>query len=247
MKDSDKTKKQLINELNEMKRKVAGLKTPQQVEEKLTWLASMVEFSNDAIVGMSLEGIIFSWNSGAERIYGYKADEVIGRPVFILAPSYGEITSNLERIKLGERVDYYETVRVRKDFRQIQVSLTISPIRDASGKVIGASTIARDITGQKLIEEKLRTSEARFRAVFEGTSVGITLINREGRLVESNPALQEMLGYNGQELANMVFAELIYPDDKVNFIEMFNDLWAGRQDSYQMEKRYARKVAGWFG
>jgi len=74
MKDFDKTKKQLINELDDLKRKVAGLKTPQQVEEKLTWLASMVEFSNDAIVGMSLQGIISSWNSGAERIYGYKAD-----------------------------------------------------------------------------------------------------------------------------------------------------------------------------
>jgi len=147
----------------------------------------------------------------------------------------------MERIKLGERVNYYETVRVRKDFRQIQVSLTISPIRDASGKVIGASTIARDITGQKLIEEKLRTSEARFRAIFEGTSVGITLINREGRLVESNPALQEMLGYNGRELANMVFNELIYPDDMANYVGLFNDLWAGALDSYQMEKSYARK------
>lgn len=241
MKDVDKTKEQLIDELNEMRKKVASLKTPQQVEEKLTWLASIVEFSDDAIVGMSLEGIIFSWNSGAERIYGYTADEVIGRPVFILAPSYDEITSNLERIRLGERINYYETVRVRKDFRRIQVSLTISPIRDASGKVIGASTVARDITGQKLIEEKLRTSEARFRAIFEGTSVGITLINREGRLVESNPALQEMLGYNGRELANMVFTELIYPADTANYIGLFNSLWAGRQDSYQMEKRYARK------
>ncbi|MCG9969046.1 PAS domain S-box protein [Pelotomaculum terephthalicicum JT] len=241
MKDQDKTKKRLIDELNEMRRRITNLKTPQLVEEKLTWLASIVEFSNDAIVGMSLEGLIFSWNAGAERIFGYTANEVIGRPVFILAPNYDEITKNLERIKLGERVNYYETVRVRKDFRQIQVSLTISPIRDTSGKVIGASTIARDITGQKLIEEKLRTSEARFRAIFEGTSVGITLINREGRLVESNPALQEMLGYNGRELANMVFNELIYPDDMANYVGLFNDLWAGALDSYQMEKSYARK------
>ncbi|OPX92114.1 PAS domain S-box protein [Pelotomaculum sp. PtaB.Bin117] len=241
MKDQDKTKKRLIDELNEMWRRITNLKTPQLVEEKLTWLASIVEFSNDAIVGMSLEGLIFSWNAGAERIFGYTANEVIGRPVFILAPNYDEIAKNLERIKLGERVNYYETVRVRKDFRQIQVSLTISPIRDTSGKVIGASTIARDITGQKLIEEKLRTSEARFRAIFEGTSVGITLINREGRLVESNPALQEMLGYNGRELANMVFNELIYPDDMANYVGLFNDLWAGALDSYQMEKSYARK------
>ena len=120
-------------------------------------LAAIVESSDDAIYAKTLEGAILSWNHGAERMYGYSAAEVVGRPVSILVPprSTDEVPQILERIKGGERVDHFETVRVRKDGEALDVSLSVSPVRDASGRIVGASTIARDITEQKRLREAL--------------------------------------------------------------------------------------------
>jgi PAS domain S-box-containing protein len=125
-------------------------------------LAAIIESSNDAIVGETLEGIVTDWNKSAERIYGYAASEIVGRSVRILVPGerHAEITEMLERIKKGEVIDHFETLRVRKDGRQIHVSLVVSPIRDASGRVLGLSAIARDITERKQLEaEVLHISE----------------------------------------------------------------------------------------
>ena len=121
------------------------------------FLAAIVESSDDAIYGKTLEGNILSWNHGAEGIYGYSAAEMVGRPVSVLAPptKTDEIPQILEKVKRGERVSHFETARVRKDGEVIDVSLNISPIRDASGKIIGASTTARDITEQKKMREAM--------------------------------------------------------------------------------------------
>jgi PAS domain S-box-containing protein len=121
------------------------------------FLAAIVESSDDAIYGKTLEGIILSWNHGAERMYGYSVAEIVGRPVSVLVPPTcpDEIPQILERLKRGERVDHFETVRVRKNGETFDVSLNVSPVRDASGKIIGASTIARDITEQKKLREAL--------------------------------------------------------------------------------------------
>jgi PAS domain S-box-containing protein len=117
-------------------------------------LAAIVEFSDDAIVGKDLNGVIFSWNAGAERIFGYRPEEAIGRPVTMLIPQdrHNEEPEILARIRRGERVDHFETVRRRKDGTLIDISLTISPIKDASGRIVGASKIARDITEKKRME-----------------------------------------------------------------------------------------------
>lgn len=132
-------------------------------EERLYFLASIVESSDDAIIGKTLDGIILSWNPGAQRIYGYSADEVIGKPISILVPPDrpDELPQLLERISQGQRIDHFETVRMRKDGKRIDVSLTISPIKDTTGKIIGASTIARDITERKRIEKELRQQQER--------------------------------------------------------------------------------------
>ncbi|HZI61773.1 MAG TPA: PAS domain S-box protein [Pyrinomonadaceae bacterium] len=125
-------------------------------------LASIVESSDDAIISKDLNGIVSSWNRGAERVFGYKADEVIGKSITILIPDelYDEEEAILNRIRSGRSVDHYETVRQRKDGTLINISLTISPIRDESGRVIGASKIARDITDEKrALEEKARLLE----------------------------------------------------------------------------------------
>jgi PAS domain S-box-containing protein len=122
------------------------------------WLAAIVDSSDDAIVSKTLEGIVTSWNPAAERLFGYAADEIIGRPIATLAPPdrENEMSAILERIRRGEKVDHFETVRRRKDGSLVDVSLTVSPIRDEKGRIVGASKIARDITARKQAEERQR-------------------------------------------------------------------------------------------
>jgi PAS domain S-box-containing protein len=126
-------------------------------EETRQRLAAIVESSDDAILSKDLNGILMSWNSGAQRLFGYTADEMLGKSVTILIPDdhLDEEPKILERIRRGERVEPYETVRRRKDGSLIDISLTVSPIMDASGKVVGASKIARDITERKRSEQAL--------------------------------------------------------------------------------------------
>jgi PAS domain S-box-containing protein len=130
-------------------------------------LASIVETSDDAIVSKDLNGIITSWNGGAERLFGYTAAEVLGKPVTLLIPPdrHSEEPEILERIRRGKRVDHYETVRRRKDGGLLDISLSVSPLKDADGKIVGASKIARDITERKRAHErqKLVVSEMKHR------------------------------------------------------------------------------------
>lgn len=123
-------------------------------------LAAIVDSSQDAVVGKTLDGIITAWNQGAESIFGYSAAEIIGAPVSRLIPPdrADEMRLILDRIRAGERVEHYETERLTRDGRRINVSLTISPVRDETGRIIGASKIARDITSQRAMEERLRQS-----------------------------------------------------------------------------------------
>src|SRR5262249_50110306 len=138
-------------------------------EERFRRLASIIESSDDAIIGKSLNGIITSWNRGAERLFGYTAEEAVGKPATIVIPPdrHEEERSIRERIGRGVRIEHYETVRVRKDGSSIVVSLTVSPVKDVEGRIAGASIIARDITEQK-------RAEAREKALM----ATITLMNR---------------------------------------------------------------------
>src|SRR2546428_4901551 len=114
------------------------------------YLAAIVESSDDAIIGKTLDGTIISWNPGAEQIYGYRAEEVIGRPISILVPPdhTDELPTIFERLRSGERIDHYQTVRMHKDGKRITVSVTISPVRDERGQIVGASAAARVIAAQ---------------------------------------------------------------------------------------------------
>jgi PAS domain S-box-containing protein len=140
-----------------------------QAEEAQRTLISIVESSQDAIVGKSLDGIITSWNLGAERLYGYSAEEIVGHSVVeLLPPSHkNELPAILHRLAAGGHVEHYDALRVRKDGRHIDVSVTVSPVRNASGAIIGASAIARDITDRKRAEEALRKKEADLRSLNE--------------------------------------------------------------------------------
>jgi PAS domain S-box-containing protein len=128
-------------------------------EERLRWLASIVDSSDDAIVSKNLDGVVTSWNRGAERVFGYAAEEAIGQPITIVIPKdrQDEERTILTRIRRGERIDHFETVRQRKDGSLIVVSLTVSPVKSANGKIVGASKIARDISAQKRSQEQIVT------------------------------------------------------------------------------------------
>jgi PAS domain S-box-containing protein len=128
-------------------------------EERLRWLGSIVDSSDDAIVSKSLDGVVTSWNRGAERVFGYAAEEAIGQPITIVIPKdrRDEERTILTRIRRGERIDHFETVRQRKDGSLIFVSLTVSPVKSANGEIVGASKIARDISAQKRSQEQIVT------------------------------------------------------------------------------------------
>ncbi|MEI8375759.1 MAG: PAS domain S-box protein [Planctomycetota bacterium] len=140
----------------------ADITERKRAEETKSLLASIVECSCDAILSKTMDGIVLTWNAGAEELYGYRAEEIVGKSVSILAsPDHSdELPQVLERIRRGERIDQYETVRMTKGGKLIPVSLTVSPITDARGRITGASTIARDITEQKRREEELRGKNA---------------------------------------------------------------------------------------
>ena len=132
-----------------------------ELRDSQNHLALIVDSSQDAIIGKTLDGIVTHWNQGAEHIYGYTAQEMIGRPISVLAPNerVDEIPAILDKIRLGQRVDYFDSVRVTKDKRNLNVSISVSPIYDTDRQVVGASTIARNITSQKKIEEQLQQSQ----------------------------------------------------------------------------------------
>ena len=143
-------------------------------------LAAIVESSDDAIISKTLAGVITSWNRGAQRIFGYSAEEVVGKHISLLMPPerIEDLTHILERVRRGEQVDHYETKRRTKDDRIIDVSLTVSPIRDADGNIIGASKVARDITEQK--RAAMEREEAEFRSVLESAPDAIVIIDGQG-------------------------------------------------------------------
>jgi len=173
----------------------------------------LIESAEDYAIFMADPvGRILSWNSGAERLYGYSAEEAVGRPVVsLLVPPdrREEVAGIYTRLREGERVRH-ETVRVAKGGRLLEVALTVSPIRDGRGDVVGAATIARDVTERKRAQEALSRSEERYRAVVEQSAEGLYLVDSvTRRILETNPALQNMLGYTAEELRGMELHEIV--------------------------------------
>src|ERR1700722_3212925 len=166
------------------------------IERSQAHLAAIVTSSDDAILSKTLEGTITSWNAGAERMFGYTAEEMIGQPILRLIPRELHIEEDriIQQIRAGQRIEHYETMRLTKDGRRIPVSLTISPIKDAAGKIVGASKIARDITERKQAEEARRVSEERYRILFDLGPVAVYSCDASGVIRDFNHRAAELWG-----------------------------------------------------
>ncbi len=165
-------------------------------------LAAIVNSSEDAIVSKTLDGMVTSWNKGAERIFGYTAAKMVGHPISLLAASgiVDEMPRILDTIRRGERIEHYETLRRRKDGRIIDIALTISPIRDAAGRIVGASKIARDITDAKRAAAALIESEALLRSILDTVPDGMVVIDARGTVQSFSAAAEHMFGYSAEEV-----------------------------------------------
>jgi PAS domain S-box-containing protein len=183
------------------------------VRERTQTLAAIVENSDDAIISLDLSGVVTSWNAGAERIFGYPAAEAIGRSGMLIIPPdrRDEEAEVLDRIRRGERVDHFQTVRRTRDHRRLYVSLTVSPIREADGTIVGASKIARDITERTLAEEALRQSQATTLALIDSAAEGILIVDEQGRIVVANRQVEAMFGYAESELLGQPL-EILLPE-----------------------------------
>jgi PAS domain S-box-containing protein len=206
-------------------------------------LAAIVESSDDAIIGKTTDGRITSWNRGAEDIYGYSAGDIIGRNITVLSPPdrRDEVTRILEKIRRGERVEHFETVRLTSEGRRIHVSLSVSPILDKEGRTSGAAAISRDITGRKQAEEALRQSEQRFRRLVDGNIIGV-LVADSTRIIEANDVYLRMVGYSREELEGgaLRWREMTPPEWAAADLKRTEELMAsGACTPY--EKEYYRK------
>ncbi|MEW6330609.1 MAG: PAS domain S-box protein, partial [Pseudomonadota bacterium] len=189
-----------------------------EAEESSRWLATLVESTGDAVVGKTLDGIVLSWNYGAEKIYGYTAKEMIGRPISILMPPdrIDDMPRILESIQSGVEIHQFETERIRKDGQRIFVALTISPIRDATGAIRGASTVARDITDRKRADQALLRSQSFLAQAQEIGGIGswVSSLGPDKRLWWSRESYLIFGIAEGTAIDNDTFFGVVHPDDR---------------------------------
>jgi PAS domain S-box-containing protein len=203
-------------------------------------LAAIVESSEDAIMATSVDGLIHSWNRGAEAVFGYARDEVLGKNVSILmAP---ERQSDLDyftgQLLQGIDVSQFESLCLRKDGSRFHVSVTGSPVRSSTGEILSMCAVLRDTSQRWQSEERLRQSEARFRGVFDDAPVGIYLAGPDSRIIQVNKAFCRMLGYSKEELLARSWPELCHPDDEAMALERKKQLHSSEVESSGGETRY---------
>jgi len=196
------------------------------------YLASIVESSHDAIIGVDLKGLVTAWNAAAERVFGYRPDEIVGRPVATLFPPsrYDSECQLIQRVAGGETLTHYRTQRVRKDGAVLDVSLTLSPIRDANGIIIGASKIVDDVTEQMLKERHMRRLEAHrdyLADLVESSNDAIVAGTLDGRIASWNKAAEKMFGYTAGEVVGLSLSVLSPPDRRQDAEDIFQRLMGG--------------------
>jgi PAS domain S-box-containing protein len=197
----------------------------QSAADTVRRLASVVTSSNDAIFGKTLEGIVTSWNPGAEEIYGYSAQEMIGRSISVTIPPdlLDDFQTTMQQVTRGEQVRQHETLRIRKDGKPLHVSLSVSPIRDETGKIVGASTTARDIGDRIQAEEKLREASRYSRSLLEASLDPLVTISREGKITDANEAAEKATGVPRAQLIGSDFSNYFSEPEKARhgYLQVF--------------------------
>ncbi|MGB9978406.1 PAS domain S-box protein [Methanobacterium sp.] len=198
-----------------------------KAEEKIQIFANIVESSDDAIITKSFDGTVTSWNRGAEHIYGYSSDEIIGKPISLLESDIfkGETKRLIEKIKNGERIRHYETLRLKKDNTLINVSITLSPVFDTSGELVAISTIARDITEKKRAEEDLKLANRYNRSLIEASLDPLVTIGPDGKINDVNYSTELITGYARDELIGTDFSDYFTEPEKAREVyqQVFQD------------------------
>ena len=202
-------------------------------------LAAIVESSDDAIIGKNLNGIITSWNRGAEKIFGHAASDMTGTSIMRLIPAdrQDEEKHILGKIRDGESLEHFETVRQTKDGRRLDVSVTVSPIKDAGGRIIGVSKVARDITERRRAEEALRGSQERLRIVTENARVGLPRWSTGSECYTfANAAYAQILGLPSPEIIGRRVADVLAPLYEEQIRPRLDQAFAGKRVSYELRK-----------
>jgi PAS domain S-box-containing protein len=204
-------------------------------------LAAIIASSQDAIIGKDLDSIVNSWNRGAEKIFGYTAAEMIGTSITRLMPADRQDEENqiLDRIKRGQNVEHFETLRLTKDGRLINVSVTASPIRDSAGRIVGVSKSARDITKRKQEEEATRASEARYRTLFDHAPDGIVIADPQSYYLDANATMCRMLGRTRDELIGLHASDIVVPGEVAQIEPAISAIKTTLE--YRREWRFRRK------
>jgi PAS domain S-box-containing protein len=239
-----------------------------RADEALSRLAAIVTYSEDAIISKDLAGVITSWNKGAEQLFGYSPGEAIGKPVTMLIPAdhIDEEPKILERIRRGEVVDHYETVRKHKDGTRLDISLTVSPLKDAEGRIIGASKIARNMTERNRIDQQIRESGERFRTLADNMSQFAWMADATGWIYWYNQRWYDYTGTTLEEMQGWGWKQVHHPDHVDRVVERFTQHvregkeWEdtfplrGKDGNYRWFLSRARpihdqegKVVRWFG
>lgn len=210
-------------------------------EQEVARLAAIVQSSADAIISKKLDGTITSWNGAAEKMFGYKANEIIGKPLSIIIPPdhMEEEIEILSQIRKGLGVHSFETRRLKKDNTEIEISLTISPIKDTAGNIIGASKIARDITRQKQIEKQIAESEEKFRLLANSMAQQIWTSDANGNLTYFNKAVYEFSGLNIEQLQKDGWLQIVHPEDREENLHKWMHSIATGED-FILEHRFRR-------
>ena len=224
----------------------AGVTEREIAEGASARLAAIVNSSNDAIIGKDLSSIVTSWNPGAEKMFGYSASEMIGQSITRLIPPDREQEEMriIKQVRNGETVGHFDTVRAAKDGRLIDIAVTVSPIKDKTGKIVGASKVARDIGERKRAEEALRATEARYRTLFEYAPNGIVIANPESYYLDANASICKMLGYARDELVGLHAADIVAPGEIQRIGEALSTIKA--RDDYHREWQFRRKDGSLF-
>ncbi|MFT3883177.1 MAG: PAS domain S-box protein [Gemmatales bacterium] len=214
-------------------------------------LASIVESSEDAIISKTLDGTIQSWNAAAERLFGYRAEQAVGRNITLVIPAdrLDEETRILAQLRAGKRIEAYDTIRMRSDGRPVHVSLTISPIRDEAGQVIRRSKIVRDISQRKQAEEALRTTEEQFRRSIARSPMPIMIHNEDDTILQVSDGWTRYSGYTIHDIPTVTdWTRLAYGEQQASLKQFIDELFrlndTDHTGEYQIRAKTARCERG---